>query len=271
VLKQQKDDCYLVGEIWTDMDTVAPYLGSPRELDSAFNFDLAGAIVGGVKDKNFSFINATQEVTLETYPKDTADAIFLTNHDQDRIASVYGPNLDKLKLAASVLLTLPGTPYIYYGEEIGMPGTKPDENIRKPMLWTDGENAGFSTAKPWNAPARVRPGINVKAEAASPDSLLSHYRHLIKIRNNNIALRRGGYQVVRLANKNIYAYLRSHAQQTVLVIHNFSQETVSDLQLPAECKLKLLRDLTSDSPGNAIPPLAAFETRIFEVVPIVVP
>jgi len=270
-LKQQKPDCYLVGEIWSDLDTVAPYLGTPRELDSAFNFDLAGAIVGGVKDKNFGYINATQEVTLETYPRDTADAIFLTNHDQDRIASIYGPNLDLLKLAASVLLTLPGTPYIYYGEEIGMPGTKPDENIRKPMLWIDGENAGFSAAKPWNAPARVRPGTNVKAEAEDPHSLLSHYRRLIKIRNSHDALRRGGYQAVRLANKNIYAYLRSHEQQTLLVLHNFSPETVSDLQLPAEVKLKFLRDIVGNSPCNAIPPLAAFETRIFEVVPVAVP
>ncbi len=182
-----------------------------------------------------------------------------------------GPNPDKLKLAAAVLLTLPGTPYIYYGEEIGMPGTKPDENIRKPMLWSDGEHAGFSTAKPWNAPARVRPGINVKAESADPDSLLSHYRRLIRLRSDHVALRRGGYQAVPLANKNIYGYLRSHEQQTLLVLHNFSAETVSDLQLPAEAKLKLLRDIGADAPCSAIPPLAAFETRIFEVVPVTLP
>ncbi len=270
-LKQFKPDCYLVGEIWSDLDTIAPYLGSPRELDSAFNFDLSGAIVGGIKDRNFSYINATQEVTLETYPKGTSDSVFLTNHDQDRIASVYGPNLEKLKLAASVLLTLPGTPYIYYGEEIGMPGTKPDENIRKPMLWSAGENAGFSTAKPWNAPARVRPGIDIQDESGNPDSLLSHYRRLVRLRNDSIALRRGDYEAVHLENKNAYAYLRRHEQQSVLVVHNFSQETVSDLRLPAECKIQLLRDLTSNSPCNALPPLAAFETRIFEVIPVTYP
>jgi glycosidase len=270
-LKQHKPDCYLVGEIWTDLDTIASYLGSPRELDSAFNFDMAGAVVGGVKDMNSGFINATQEVTLETYPKDAADATFLTNHDMDRIASLYGPDFDKLKLAASVLLTLPGTPYIYYGEEIGMPGTKPDENIRKPMLWTDGEHAGFSTAKPWNAPARVRPGINVKAEAADPDSLLSHYRRLIRLRNDHVALRRGGYQAVRLENKNIYAFLRRHEQQTLLVLHNFSPETASGLQIPAEYKLKLLRDITGNLACQALPPLAAAQTRIFEVVPVDLP
>jgi glycosidase len=162
-------------------------------------------------------------------------------------------------MAASVLLTLPGTPYVYYGEEIGMPGTKPDENIRKPMLWSDGENAGFSTAKPWNAPARVRPGINV------------HYRRLIRLRQDHIDLRLGGYQAVRLANKNIYGYLRSYEQQTLLVLHNFSAETVPDLQLPPETKLKLLRDIGANAPCIVIPPLAAFETRIFEVAPVMLP
>ncbi len=264
-LKQFKSDCYLVGEIWSDIDTVAPYLGSPRELDSAFNFDLAGAIVGGVKDKNFGYINATQEVTLETYPKDTADAIFLTNHDQDRIASIYGPNPDKLKLAASVLLTLPGTPYIYYGEEIGMPGTKPDENIRKPMLWSAANNAGFSTARPWNAPARVRPGINVQEEAADPASLLSHYRRLIRLRNDHAALRRGDYQAVRLVNKNVYAYLRRHEQQTVLVIHNFSEQLQTGLVLPDELKLAVFRDLTAAVPAAEIAALPPWATRIYEV------
>jgi glycosidase len=264
-LKQQKPDCYLVGEIWTDLDTIASYLGSPRELDSAFNFDMAGAVVGAVKDKNSAYINATQEVSLETYPKNTADATFLTNHDMDRIASIYGPNFDKLKLAASVLLTLPGTPYIYYGEEIGMPGTKPDENIRKPMLWSDGEHAGFSTAKPWNAPARVRPGINVKDQTADPGSMLSHYRRLIALRNSHVALRRGGYQAVRLENKNVFAYLRRYEQQALLVVHNFSDQPQSGLVLPAELQLAIARDLTAGAPAAAIAALAPFATGIYEV------
>lgn len=265
-LKRHKPGCYLVGEIWTDLDTVASYLGLPRELDSAFNFDLAGAVVGGVKDKNFGYINAIQEVTLETYPQGTADATFLTNHDQDRIASVYGPNPDKLKLAAAVLLTLPGTPYIYYGEEIGMPGTKPDENIRKPMLWSDGDHAGFSTARPWNAPARVRPGINVAAESADPQSLLSHYRRWIRLRQDHAALRRGGYKALPLQNKNIFAFLRSLEQQTLLVLHNFSAETVSGLGLPAELHLAIARDLTADAPAATIAPLAPFATCVYEVL-----
>jgi glycosidase len=128
------------------------------------------------------------------------------------------------------------------------------------MLWSDGENAGFSSAKPWNAPARVRPGINVKAETENPDSLLSHYRRLIKIRNNNIAMRRGDYRVLRLENKHIFAYLRSHAQQVLLVLHNFSAEPQPDSVLPADLKLVITREITAPVPG-----LAPFATQIYEV------
>ncbi len=63
-------------------------------------------------------------------------ATFLTNHDQNRVMSQLGGDVNKAKLAAFLLLTSPGTPFIYYGEEIGMQGKKPDENIRLPMQWT---------------------------------------------------------------------------------------------------------------------------------------
>ncbi len=266
-LKQFRPDCYLVGEIWTDLGTVATYLGSPQELDAAFNFDLAGAVVGGVRDRNFGYIDATQQVTRETYPRDAADALFLTNHDMDRIASLYGPNPGKLKLAASVLLTLPATPYLYYGEEIGMPGTKPDENIRKPMLWSSGDNAGFSSARPWNAPARVRPGTNVQDESADPVSILNHYRRLIRLRRDHVALRRGAYVPVRLENKNLYAYLRAHESQKLLVVHNFSDQPQPAPALPADLQLAVRFDLTSGAAAAEIGALAPYETRILEVAP----
>jgi alpha-amylase len=73
---------------------------------------------------------------FEKYNPLFIDAIMLTNHDQDRIGSVVGNYIAKIKLAASILLTLPGQPYIYYGEEIGMLGTKPDPYIREPFLWS---------------------------------------------------------------------------------------------------------------------------------------
>jgi glycosidase len=95
-------------------------------------FDLAGDILGGLYSPDPSRIMASYLETLEYFP-DQQFATFLTNHDQQRVASYFSSKLDRQKLAAFVYLTGPGTPYIYYGEEIGMTGNKPDERLRTPM------------------------------------------------------------------------------------------------------------------------------------------
>ncbi|MEN8844800.1 MAG: alpha-amylase family glycosyl hydrolase, partial [Candidatus Arcticimaribacter sp.] len=74
---------------------------------------------------------------------------FLANHDQNRVFNQLGGSIARAKLAASILLSLPGVPYLYYGEEIGMVGEKPDENIRLPMQWDTTPNGGFTTGTPW--------------------------------------------------------------------------------------------------------------------------
>ena len=78
-------------------------------------------------------------------------ATFLTNHDMNRVMSQLSVDTNKAKLAASVLLTVPGVPFVYYGEEIGMTGVKPDEFNRTPMQWSAQENAGFTAGVPWEA------------------------------------------------------------------------------------------------------------------------
>ncbi|MBK8291612.1 MAG: hypothetical protein IPK96_12450, partial [Flammeovirgaceae bacterium] len=86
--------------------------------------------------------------------KDYIDATFLKNHDQNRIMSELGNDLSKAKVAAGILLTLPGTPYIYYGEEIGMQGLKPDEYIREPFIWDDAKK--INSAQPGKRQSTVR-------------------------------------------------------------------------------------------------------------------
>src|SRR5690606_37353891 len=109
-------------------------------------------------------------------------------HDQQRVASYYGGRLQPQKLAAFVYLTGPGTPYLYYGEEIGMTGGKPDELIRKPMQWSTQTDAGFSDAKPWQELAKGWEETNVETESADPESLLNWYKALINTRNQIPAL-----------------------------------------------------------------------------------
>lgn len=132
-----------VGEIWTTNDTVAPYLQGD-EFDLAFNFDLASAIVTSARNGEADAARISQAISLKLLPQN-ATATFLTNHDQNRLFSELGGDVDKAKRAATLLLTSAGTPFLYYGEEIGLAGEKPDEDLRLPMHWSDSANAGFST------------------------------------------------------------------------------------------------------------------------------
>ncbi len=137
----------------------------------------------------------------------------------------------KSKLAASVLLTSPGTPFIYYGEEIGMTGNKPDELIRTPMLWSADNYAGFSTVFPWESTNINFAQYNVATETGDPNSLLSLYRNLIQLRNNHAALRVGDFYSVRSDNFSILSYLRISKEETLLVLINLSEEPVGRFSL----------------------------------------
>jgi len=85
----------------------------------------------------------------------------------------------KARVAASAMLMLPGMPFVYYGEEIGMIGAKPDETIRTPMQWSAKPGGGFTSGTPWESPQSDWMTKNVAAQAPDPASLLNHYRRLI--------------------------------------------------------------------------------------------
>lgn len=265
--KAAKQDAILVGEVWADIDIVSMYHKSkynPAQIDSCFNFDLAAAFIDGLRSNSFKKINAVMEITLESYPKGAIDSTFLTNHDMDRIASILNGDLNKLKLGASMLFTFPGVPYMYYGEEIAMLGRKPDEMIRRPMRWEKGEFAGFTTAeRPWIKPDRANPDYTVADMQKDKDSLLNHYKTFIRLRNRNIALRRGDYKWVKLPRTNVYAYLRSHEQQNLLVLHNFSSGDLENVTVPENIKIK--RDIMTGKEVSTVGSLKAYGTGIFEI------
>jgi len=130
------------------------------------------------------------------------------------------------------LLTSPGVPFVYYGEEIGMTGTKPDEDIRRPMQWTsDDIGVGFTTDVPWRAPAEDYQERSVALQEDDPNSLLNHYRNLIHLRNEHEALRIGQWTPVETNLGNVYAFLRHSDDEVVLVIINLDSEAVNDYGL----------------------------------------
>lgn len=218
-------DVLLVGEVWASTEIVKPYLTG---LPSLFNFDLGYAIMDAIRDGNGAQLASRHAEILNEYldvTNDFVDATFLTNHDQDRVMSVLKDE-NKARVVASILLTLPGAPYIYYGEEIGMLGAKPDPNIREPMLWSPAETDSLRSR--WRTPRystdeTVRPA---SVQLADPNSLLHHYRDLIHLRNGSAALTLGSLYPVERMSKELVVFERHHEREQVLVIHNVSDENV---------------------------------------------
>jgi len=230
VYKAANPEAMTVGEISGDTpQTLADYT-SGDQLDLVFNFHLANAFISSANRGQAAY--ATDAITYSGKAMPNAQyASFLTNHDQDRAMSQLYGEVDKAKVAAALLLTSPGVPFIYYGEEIGMVGKKPDENIRLPMQWSGGENAGFSGGRPWRQPDAGYSEVNVAAQTADPASLLSHYRALIKIRSEHPALRTGATEIVATGNPAVFAALRVFENETILVLVNLSEQPVRDYAL----------------------------------------
>ena len=210
-----------VGEAWTSTTNIAPY--SDHRLDYCFEFDLSYAIIDAVNNQNATGLRSKMNEIVGTYAAGQFGS-FLTNHDQDRSFNRFGLNIRKAKLAASILLTLPGVPYLYYGEEIGMTGQKPDENIRKPMQWANETQAGFSSGQAWQAPNSNYANYNVADQLEDENSLLNHYKKMIGLRNATQQLRSGEITLVNSSASSVFSFIRKldNEPTTYLVVHNLA-------------------------------------------------
>jgi glycosidase len=157
---------------------------------------------------------------------------FAGAHNTNRVASLVGQNAARERMAAILILTLPGTPMIYYGDEIGMPGSLgtgafTDEYRRAPMDWAKSGKATGMTAWFKDAARVIKPddGISVEEQQNAKDSLFSLYQTLIAQRKGHAALRSSNQQVVASPCKACYAYLRWDSNDFYLVAFNFSNQT----------------------------------------------
>ncbi|MEA3503178.1 MAG: alpha-amylase family glycosyl hydrolase, partial [Actinomycetota bacterium] len=217
-------DSLILGEVWSDTETIGSYL--PGSLDLAFEFALSEAFLDAMARWQAEPLVKAQQAVLDEYPEGQF-APFLTNHDMDRIMSQLGDVPERARLAATWLLTAPGTPFIYYGEEIGMEGEKPDEDIRTPMAWTgEPPSVGFSDGIPWNTPDPSFKDANVADQTDDPDSLLSLYRDLIQFRNESPSLRFGETILLDAGHPSVYAVLRVGDTEQVLTVLNLSGRPV---------------------------------------------
>ncbi|GHB56947.1 alpha-amylase [Persicitalea jodogahamensis] len=250
VVKAAKPDAYTVGEVWAKASEVAPYF---KGLKANFHFDLSFAIQRIIQTGKDAGLVEKLLADYDDFGRhniDFIDATMLTNHDQNRIGSVAGGNVEKMKLAAAMLLTLPGQPYLYYGEEIGMLGVKPDHHIREPFLWTDRPDDPGRTR--WMDPLYSRPTSvrDAATQLTDEDSLLNHYRKLIALRKAQPALsqiqRPNLVSALAKFNK-VVAYIRTHPTEPVLVVHNIGGRTKKIILGETEQAFKKVLFQTTDS------------------------
>lgn len=236
-MEKIKPDVYLVGEVWSDAKTVAPYL---KGLPSLFNFDLGYAITNvaysgqdtvGLVKKYKDISDFYKSITTEYL-----DATFVKNHDQTRLLTELKVDQNKARMAASLLLTLPGTPYLYYGEEIGMVGDKlktyedflgPDAYVREPFIWDVDKKDPLQTT--WEKPefSTDKTVVPYSLQKDDPQSLLNFYKGIIRYRNTSLPLTQGDVDYSSISITEIVSFKRKFKEQEELVLHNVSDVEVT--------------------------------------------
>ncbi len=229
-------DFYMVGEAYDwNADVVAPYYkGLPSLFDFAYygtvkdriskgsGSDL-GSVIAGIQTKNK---NAYGQA-LHTHRTGFEDAVKLSNHDENRVASELGNHPQKKRLAGAILLTSPGKPYIYQGEELGYWGVKSsgDQNVRQPINW----NKDCKVPTGWCSfdKSVITAETSVEAQAADNRSLLQLYRHFAYARNTHPALAEGEIETTSSGNNAVAAWYMKSASERVLVMHNLSGSAVT--------------------------------------------
>ena len=227
-MEETRPNTFLVGEVWQSDTVLLPFLSSG--LDACFHFDLSNRIIETVLAEKDSFDLAGQLLAyrqqLAAFPEpnpERTDAIFLSNHDQDRLRSRFDGSWEKAGLAASILLTLPGTPFIYYGEELGMLGKKPDKHIREPFPWalpgTDPCQTAWQSLE-YNMPEKTPP---LSDQQFKEGSLWKHYRKLIHFRNTHPVMGQG--EILPFEGKlpaGMLGYYRVLGGKRLLVLHQLA-------------------------------------------------
>lgn len=232
--KMQKPEALNVAEIWSNSTEIAKY--TRNGLDLGFEFDLSSAILNAVRSGRPEGLARKIESIREIYPYHQY-ASFLSNHDQDRSYETMGKSIANSKLASAILLTLPGVPFIYYGEEIGMWGTKAggDEWVRTPLHWTNNAtNGGFTAGKPWWKIIGDQETKNIMTQRENKNSLLNHYKHFITLRKKYPQLTQGTFQNLGTEASTLYGYLRESDGKAIIVLHNFSNQTLNEIKVYAQ-------------------------------------
>ena len=226
-----KQDTFIVGENWVnDYAIIGRYY---EAMPSSFNFIAADSIISMAKGQYIDLI-ASMNKMHERYESKVeksevnavmVDSVMIGNHDMDRVVTRLN-SVEKAKLAATIQFTIAGTPFIYYGEEIGQAGQKPDDNRREPFDWYAGADGQYMTEMtdiffhPVLTYVQPNDGISVEEEKDDTDSMFNHYKKLIAMRNENPTFYDGTYETLAMGGGGLYAYKVYDDNNQYLVIHN---------------------------------------------------
>lgn len=230
-IREVDPDAFTIGEVYDSTDVLLAYY--PDQLDAYFAFEVADAILDAVRTGSSAGLLASVLRLQDAVPNDRWSP-FLRNHDQTRTLTWLEGNVDRAKLAASLLLTLPGLPFVYYGEEIGMTGDKRHPRVRTPMHWSLGPAAGFTDAVPWEPLQPDSFSASVQAMDDDPGSLLNLYRELIHLRAANPALGSGQLVALDAGSEAVAAYLRTKGDRVALVVANLGTTPLTRVALSSD-------------------------------------
>lgn len=225
------DDIYMVGEVFSDApSTYSYYRGLPSVFEFSFWWKLSEAL-NNASGKSFPSAIVNYHNNYRSYRADAVPALKLSNHDEDRAASVLGKSAAKIRQAAAVLLTAEGKPFIYHGEELGYWGTKEngDEYVRTPIAWSKDLSDLCSKGVSGKVDkSMVTADISVEAQGEDEGSLLNVYRTFSRLRNTYPALATGTMDASTGIDDNAVAswYMTSTDGGRMLVVHNFSSGKV---------------------------------------------
>jgi alpha-amylase len=225
-------DVYIVGEVWSNASTIAEYYRSRASSFFAFPFAQATGLVAstlngtGADASAQAFCKATAawQKMLQEYDSQAIDAPFIGNHDTARPAGFFSGDLQKTKMAGGLYLTMSGGPFVYYGEELGMTGSRIDEDKRGPMQWSDTVKTGMTNGPPgMDTPVRLFAAED--AQDTDPASLLNYYRRAIRLRNENPEIARGTVSVLdATADPEVCAVAKAWNGSRIILVINTSEE-----------------------------------------------
>ena len=228
-LRAIKPDIYTVAEVWDADGATFPYFASTN----CFNFTMsqvsgkvAEAAKGGNVNTYISYI-ASYLQEIRSRREDAMLCTFIANHDMDRAAGFLTVAAGHAQMAANLSILTPGSPFIYYGEEIGMLGSRgganTDANRRLAMLWGDGDTVRNPTGTTYKA---QQANGTVADQLSKGDSLYNHYKKLIAIRQANPEIAYGEFEALKLSGK-AGGFLSTWNGKTVAVIHNTGKDAVT--------------------------------------------